>query len=600
VAAPREDAVASEIPVKRDSFRARWGWEIVLVLGLAGVVPLLGPALYHSFGQPSADDWTYLNALAHLTQHGTLNFNHWGTTTVIGQLLLVAPLYLAFGVHPVLATLAVWVFGFVGIFGLSYLCRRCGMTRRAGAVVVASITLCPLFLTLDVTFMTDVTCFSAMILALCFWVDCRDIHRFTAKRWMALGFATLAFSIREPAAVVAVPVLVEPLVAAWRGRDRRALKRYLAISACWSAAVGALWLWREGNPTSGWVPQHLSLLPLLRLWFPGWLPSLLGLFALPILMKAAPWELVPYLFRHHGRAAWILGVLVVAMPLGDLLLFHPLSVASPQLGNYYAFDQYLPVGLRFILYLVGLLSLWMSLLVYFGGRSMTWRLGREQGRALVGIKVVVALYAAVMVGLALSGLPVFDRYWLVILALNAVVLDRSVSALLPVRNPVAMAPSLRRWTVPVAVALVGFFAMTSYVDKVFISSAIWNVATTASHHLPSGFGPEDIAADWQWDEYTYTLQAPVDHTTPKTHDGQFLFLSHDPSDSFVFQNQWTASTCAPFAVEVVDPDTGVPRGAIAVGPTVYGFFISAQLAVVPVVHPNCATQLRDDRRHLLG
>lgn len=580
-------------------FWARWGWEAALIFGLAGLLPLLGAWRFHSFGQPSADDWAYLNTLAHLTQHGTLNFNHWGTTMIVGQLVLAAPLYLAFGVHPVLAVMEVWAIGLVGICALAYLCRRCGLSRWAGAMVVALVALCPLFFSLDVTFMTDVPCFTAMILTLCLWVDCRDTHRFGAKRWLALGCATLAFTIREPAAVVVVPVLAEPVLAAWRRGDHRALTRYVGLGAGWSGALAALWLWREGIPSSGWVPQHLSLLPLLRLWLPGWVLPLLGLFALPILMKAAPWELMPHLLRRHWCLASLLALLVVVLPLGDLLLFHRLSTAMPQLGNYYIDDHYVPLGLRMALYVIGLLALWASLLIVIGARSFMWRLGTAQGRALTGVKLVIGLYVAVMAGLAVSGLPVFDRYWLVVLALDAIVLDRSSAALSPVRTPIALAPVLRRWTIPLSLALIGFFSLATYTDSESFSSTIWNLAQTATHHLPPGYGPEDIRADWQWDEYTYTLQAPRDHTTPTTHDGQFLYLSNDRSHSFVFLNQWLPSTCAPFTVRIVNPADGVPPDAIAVSPFVHGVFVGGQFAVVPVAHPDCAGKLAYDRSHLL-
>lgn len=588
------------VDLERPRVLARWGPEAVLILVVAGILPLLGSLWFHSLGQPAADDWTYLNALAQFSQHGTLDFSHWGTTMIVGQLLLVAPLYLVFGVHPVLAVLAVWGTGLIGMCGLSYLCRRCGMSRRTAAVIVTLVALCPLFLSLDVTFMTDVPCFTAMILTLCLWVDCRQTARFTARRWMALGLATLAFSIREPAAVVVVPVLLEPILAAWRRRQRAASLRCLGIATGWAVVMGALWLWRDSNPTTGWVPVHFSIVPLLRWWSPGWLPALLGLFALPVLLRHAPWRLIPQVFRRHRRLSWVLGVLVLVLPLAGLLKPHQSLAFVPQLGNSFSQDLFLPVGLRLLLYFSGLCSLWASLLILVDAAPALRKADPASRRILTGIKTVIALYVVIMVVLAVMGVPAFDRYWLIVIALGAILLDRSASGCGSEVLPLHRRSRVRRWAAAGPLVVIGFFGLACYGDDAVASSAIWNVATAAATHLPSGYGPEDIAADWRWDLFTYASHGPVDGTTPTTHDGRFLYLSHDRSHSFVYLNRYTASTCGPWKVVLLTPHETASRSAIAVGPLVHGLFVQMQFEVVRLTHPDCAGHLSYDRHHLGG
>jgi hypothetical protein len=43
-------------PRTRPSVWTRWGWEVLLIVTLAGALPLLVAAHYHSLGQPTSDD----------------------------------------------------------------------------------------------------------------------------------------------------------------------------------------------------------------------------------------------------------------------------------------------------------------------------------------------------------------------------------------------------------------------------------------------------------------------------------------------------------------------------------------------------------------
>src|SRR5436190_20967260 len=89
---------------------------VALLVVVGFVVPLLIARHYHALGVPRGDDWSYLRTLFHWVDSGDLNFNHWVSMTLVGQLLLAAPIALVrkgdtASVQALTATL-----GLVGLF----------------------------------------------------------------------------------------------------------------------------------------------------------------------------------------------------------------------------------------------------------------------------------------------------------------------------------------------------------------------------------------------------------------------------------------------------------------------------------------------------
>src|SRR6478672_12171373 len=67
------------------------GWLVaVVVAGL--VMPLLVAAHYHALGVPRSDDWSYLVTEFRWIDTGRLSFNHWVSMSLVGQLVLGAPI----------------------------------------------------------------------------------------------------------------------------------------------------------------------------------------------------------------------------------------------------------------------------------------------------------------------------------------------------------------------------------------------------------------------------------------------------------------------------------------------------------------------------
>ena len=577
------DARSQAPPVVRP-MRRRWGWEVLLVVSLAGILPLLGAAHYHSLGQPTSDDWSYLRTLATFSQHGTFNLNHWGTVFELGQVVVVAPLYVLFGVHPVVAMLWVEVVGAIGLLGLSYLGRHCGVSRNVTLLIVATVGLCPLFFRLDVSFMTDVPSFTLMIIALCLWTGCRRTSRYEWRRWLALGVAGLAFTFREPTALVAVPILLEPLVASHRRGDRSGLLRNGVVGAVFFMTLGTLWVWRQSITSKGWEdPFRLTPSPLLHVWVTGWLPALLGLFMLPVLLTLSPWNLVPAVARRRPKTVFAILSFGVLLPL----VWSELTLAkSPwlfQIGNFDAVDASLPPILRAAIYVVGLLSFATCAVIVLGAARSGSALSAADRRTTNGLVAVVIASAAFILGSCLIGLPTWDRYWLVVVALGGLVLDRAGAALRSVLDVVPSRPLLRRWGIGGAMALVALFAGAIYTDSAAANAGEWNFATTTAAHLPGGQGAQDLSAQWTWDGNLFSGPALAGSTSTSSLHGEagtYIQTTHDGTGSAFFIDHRYVGTCAPWTVVATGDGVAVPAGAVLISQPSRGLFASFRFVLV--------------------
>ncbi len=557
-----------------------WSWEIGLILTLAGLFPLLVAAHFQSLGKPTFDDWSYLNSLATLARHGTFNFNHWASVFEVGQLLLVAPLYVVFGVHPVLAELWVWFVGLIGLFGLASLGRRCGVPRGVGLMILATLGVSPLFFRLDTTFMTDIPCFTCIVLALCLWTGCTNQSRFEARRWIALAVVTLAFSIREEAALVALPILYEPIFSAHRRGDRPARGRYLALAAVWVALLGALWMWRQGNLTStANSPLTLAMRPFLQLWITGWLPAMLGLFMLPVLMVISPWHLISSTRRERPRLTVALVAVLFVAPLLGLFSLASSSPLLVQLGNVISIDPDMPIALRVLLSVIGLASFMALTLTLIGCYDARRRFTPQDRRRLGGLSVVAVAYSAALLAGTLGGLLMSDRYWFVTIALSALVLGRAGSVLRPPADSNKSSWSVR-WGSVIALIVLVFYGAAVTVDDGAYLYGMANFAPAAASALPPGFGLQDINDYWVWYASSYTSDpaiTPVLTATPH----EYRYAASDGSGSYFYiGTTGSVGICAPFRVEyTTDVNAKIPQ-AIAIGPVSHGLFASYRFYLV--------------------
>jgi hypothetical protein len=569
-------------------FWAAWGPEIAIIATLAGALPLLAAAVFHSLGHPTSDDWSYLASLANLAQHGTINLNQWASTFELGQLLLVSPLYLLFGVHPVLAVLWVWVVGMVGLFGLAQMARRCGLPRGVTLVALAALSLSPLYFQLSTTFMTDVPCFTLIVLGVNLWMGCEDRARFGARRWAALALITVAFSLREVALFAALPILGEPILEAHqRGNSARRTK-LIAGAMAWGVLLLVAYRWRQGLPSSTTSALHVSISPLFQPWLKGWLPAMFGLFLLPVLVATQPRSMLTTVIRRHRRATAALVVCFFLIPAAVIVVSARVDPASVQLGNIVSDDLFMPIAFRVALSLLGLVSFVAIVLVLVGGFEARSLLNAEERRRAGGLTSVIVAYAVGLMGGGAFGLLVWDRYWFVVLAFVAVLVGmagklgrqamaetaRTVPAIPPART------GKRNWLVAASLGLIALYSAGVLTDISALRDGSFNFAEHAATQLPAPYGAEDISVSLQWIGWTYLTNPAV--TFDRLGPNDFRIESHDAAGSYWVIDDGSVSMCSIYAVETRSGRNlhkTIP-GTVQSSPVIHGLFTSFRFALV--------------------
>ena len=219
---------------------------VVVAVVVGALVPLLVAHHYGALGIPRSDDWSYLVTQFRWTDGDGLSFNHWVTMTLIGQLVLSAPVTQVFR-HDIAALQ--WFTAATGALGLGatvLLVRRAGAPTGLALVGALAIGLCPLWGPLAASYMTDVPAFTCSTVALLLGVEAlRRDQRATPWLVAATLVGVLAFSIRQYAGLPTVTVLVVALVDAHRTGRRAAVRSAglalagfaiaaIAISAWWS------------------------------------------------------------------------------------------------------------------------------------------------------------------------------------------------------------------------------------------------------------------------------------------------------------------------------------------------------------------------------
>ena len=220
------------------------------------VVPLVVAAHYGALDIPRSDDWSYLVTLFRWMDHGRLGFNDWVSMTLIGQLVITAPIVAIFGN----SIRAVHIFsagiGFAGLLGL-YAIGRQVLPRGRGALLLAvTIAVGPLWAPLAATYMTDVPAFAMQMLSLAVAVSAvRRPQLALTKLAIALGLGFVAISIRQ---YEVIPVIATLLVAGWvvvHEGDRRRIRILGTMAGILVIATIGLFAWWSS------LPDCLSLSP---------------------------------------------------------------------------------------------------------------------------------------------------------------------------------------------------------------------------------------------------------------------------------------------------------------------------------------------------
>jgi 4-amino-4-deoxy-L-arabinose transferase-like glycosyltransferase len=390
----------------------------IAIIGIAGDFPL-------------SDDWAYGRVVASYLETGHIERVSWTWAPIVTHVLTGAAFASLFGLSYETLRASTLLLGFGGVVAAYGMCRSLQLGALRSAVVAATLAVCPVYLNLAFTFMTDVP-FTALVTASLALLCCGlRSHR----AWpIALGCAAaLAATLsRQPGAVVAVALVLA--VGVTRIRSLRGLGIVAAASAAGALAVYGISQWMLADRDAGGDPIRLYLQVILRdsniVFFlvTNALVSLCyaGFFALPVVALAVPRRLPRALWAASAVGAT--GVLLLLERLGQpfppgVNVIHDFGLGAPTLAGL----SHLPsapqgfwwagtwIGACSGLYLLGVLAigLWERRAELL--RSPEWLL-----LLLMPLGYLLPLWAR---------MPFFDRYLTAVLPpILALVLLASASA----------------------------------------------------------------------------------------------------------------------------------------------------------------------------
>lgn len=516
VDAPRAASVATAVPTPPDAAGSDGRGRAQFALGLLGlgavavVVPLVVARQAGALGVPRGDDWSYLRTLLTWVDGRGLDFNHWVSMTLLGQLVLAAPVALATGRSITALQVFVAIVGFVGLCGLVAVTRQLTGRRAVALLVAYTLALGPLWAGLATTFMTDIPGVSFAILAAAVGLHALRPDALD-RRWLAAGVVVglVAFSIREYAAVPTVAIVVVAVVSARARRDGRTMR--VAVGAAAVAMVlGVVLLvyWRTVPGGKPFTPSWPTVHSVKSVVYKGTgMARLIGLWLVPLVLYARPATIA----RRAWRANRDLAVWTVVL-LGVGLAFT--GVAAPRIafaGNYVVPNGFLangvsagrrpdllPASVFDALIVVGSASVIVCALMLV---PLVVRLASRQTSAtaldprLHAVALMVAGYVGIYAVAATLGLPLYDRYVLPIVAFVGVLVAADA-----VRREADddVASSRTRTNLVIvggALVLLGALSMVYAADSASFDAVRWHVAERA---VAAGWRADQVGGSFEW------------------------------------------------------------------------------------------------------
>lgn len=502
--APRDD---------RDAFGA-WGAVVAIaLLGLA--LPLVIAAHYHAFGIPRSDDWSYLVTEFRWIDTGTLSFNHWVSMSLVGQLVLGAPIASLLprdiGALQVLTA----VLGTIGLGAVWLGARVAGIPVARSALLALTIAAGPLWGPLAVSYMTDVPAFAASAVAVTLAIV--GMTRVPARLgwiWAAVAVAVFACTIRQ----YAIVTLAAVLLAAWCtvGSDRRARRAVVGAGFVAVASVALFLLWWRTVPDGRSLAPGLPDVHAVRVLVnkgSGFI-RLSGLLLLPVIATARP--------VARLRAAWrsepALTMLVGGASAVWMSVTTVRGAANLFVGNYIVHDgalsdivlrgprpDVLPAPIwAAVVVVASIAGVVLAIITAHACARVVRTLGHRPRPAPDPVTVLLAVSVAGYLGgyvlAMLTGIQVYDRYLLPVLPVAGMLLLRAPapeSATAPVASGAAASGSVGAGAILALVALAGL-GLAFATDSASFDGARWRVAQAA---VARGWPVGRIAGGFEWRAY---------------------------------------------------------------------------------------------------
>jgi len=389
------------------------------------------------------DDVAYAHLAQTLERTGHLIYNGWESAFLISHALWGALLIRVFGFSFVCLRLSTVPFA-LGTVALCYsLVRRAGLRPSKAVFVTLLFGLCPLYLPLAVSFMTDVPALFLMFASFYSFARAEESAGVGKNYgWMALGALTGFIGGTGRQAVWLVPVIVLPYLA-WARRERRAFR--ISVEVAWVVVLAGV------NITTSWFNRQLytvfqpSVFSELRLILkhPFASVNITARLIMMLMLMTLP-AATPLIIRSAGetwRGPGGRKMIVVTLLLAVLtaIAIHPSLASLPWVSNTLNWEgingdaplQGRPIVLTRPIRAVVAVSVYFAVCILAGEVWSVKRLARDVSRAflesssrkfmLLSMSLVFVVYFALLVVRA-SEFDIFDRYLLPVVPWAATVL----------------------------------------------------------------------------------------------------------------------------------------------------------------------------------
>lgn len=491
----------------------------VVLLVVGALLPLVVASQAGALDIPRSDDWSYLLTLFRWVDHGRLGFNNWVSMTLVGQLVLTAPIVAIFGRSIEAVHIFSALLGAVGLGALVVIGTMVLPNRRGAVLVAITVALGPLWAPLAATYMTDVPAFSVQMVSLAFAVAAVRPERVSLRLLgAALAFGCLAVSIRQYELIPLIAILVVSIWKSMLDGDARSTRGIALMGGVLLLAIAGLFAWFASLPDALSLspdPQTSGLVANLVVQSAGFV-RLAGVLLVPVVIWGGAMKVVR---RAWASSPSLAGGIAVVGTLW-MAISYARNPATPFVGNYLdrhgVLAEDVLIGHRLLVipaYLFDALALAgsvVAVLLFLAAVPGAIRLRAHiVNRTARLIDPGVAVLALTVLGFAgayaiaiATKLPIFDRYALPViplvglLFLNALrsTLDTSAAHATPTRmvTQTRIAATILAST---AMALVGLAFST---DSASFDATRWRVDTDVTR---LGYSPLAIDGGFEWVSY---------------------------------------------------------------------------------------------------
>ena len=538
-ASPPDPGPAAPGPVRTGTRATWWLGTTAALLVLGALVPLVIAWRAGALSVPRSDDWSYLTTLFRWTEGGGLDFNRWVSMTLIGQLLLAAPVALVAPDSIAAVRIEMALLGVGGLLATVWLGIQVIGRRGPALLVAATIALGPLWGPLAATSMTDVPTFAVQTLAAA--VAVVGLRRAEWRIPALLGAVALGFvaiSIRQYAIVPVGATLGAYALVARRDGDRRLWRTVLVTTALVALATLALLAWWRTipNPLTN-APMDPSVGSLREALARGiGYGRLAGLLLAPVIAWAGPVRTLRRAWSASRRlTVLVAAVSTAALAFGYLALredafvgnyVHPRGVLGDDIVMAGVRPALMPGPLWALVVLAGSLGAavlalsivpWLAVLP---ARLRARDLGSIDPIALTFGLTLGGLWCAYLLTdtLQINRFPIFDRYALGGLPLIAVLLARASG-----HDPSgAGRPGTRRAATAVALVLIALLGLEFSIDSARYDATRWQVGLAT---VAAGYPPRDLDGGFEWDYWHEGYATPIFNTVAERRRYRRRFLA---------------------------------------------------------------------------